>query len=298
MPSPWHDAVTQLFHDDPRLAQTVLRECAGIDLPTGLPARLESPTFNDRPSSDFQADTVVVDGPSRDPVHGTIVEAQQTRDEAKRRQLPRYAAALWLLIRRPVDVLVVCPDQVTADWYAQPIEATLPGYTLYPRAVGPEQVPPIIDPLEIAANPGLGALSVAMHGGTHGVAEAFVTGLSLLTPEAGPTYYENAYSMPSTAIRHILEELVSTTAWPVHSPFAREHFGRGKAEGIAEGKAEGIAEGKAEGEAEAILLVLQARGLEVTAEDRARIASCTDLAQLTTWVTRAATVQGTGELFS
>lgn len=95
--------------------------------------------------------------------------------------------------------------------------------------------------------------------------------------------------MSPAAIRNVLEDLVSTTAWPVYSPFAREHFGRGKAEGMAEGRAEG--------EAEAILLVLDARGLEVTAEDRARIAGCTDLAQLKMWVTRAATVQTTSELF-
>jgi ribosomal protein L13E len=128
-----------------------------------------------------------------------------------------------------------------------------------------------------------------MHGGTQAVAEAFMAGLALLTPEQGPTYYENAYSMSPTAIRHILEELVSTTAWPVHSPFAREHFGRGKAEGLAEGKAAG--------EAEAVLLVLQARGLDITADDRRRITGCADLAQLKTWVARAATVQSTSELF-
>jgi hypothetical protein len=305
MPSPWHDGVTQLFRDDPHLAVMLLRECAGLDLPSDLPARLESPSFNDRPSSDFQADMAVVEGPSQDPVHGTIVEAQQARIESKRQQLPRYAAALWLLIRRPVDILVVCPDQATADWYARPIPTTLPGYTSHPRAIGPGQIPAIHDPRQVAARPGLGALSMAMHGGNRAVAEAFMAGLALLTPEAGPTYYENAYSMSSTAIRQILEELVSTTAWPVYSPFAKEHFGRGraegiaegKAEGIAEGKAEGIAEGKAEGETEAILLVLQARGLEVSAEEHARVVSCTDLDQLKTWVRRAATVHRTSELF-
>jgi hypothetical protein len=95
--------------------------------------------------------------------------------------------------------------------------------------------------------------------------------------------------MCATAIRDIMEELVSTTTWPVHSPFAKEHFGRGKAEGKAEGRAEG--------EAEAILLVLEARGLDVTSEDRARITACTDLIQLKTWVTRAVTIKTTSELF-
>jgi hypothetical protein len=286
MPSPWHDAVTQLFRDEPGLAVTVLRECAGADLPAGLPARLESPTFNDRPSSDFQADTVVVDGPAPDPVHGTIVEAQQARDEGKRQQLARYAAAFWLLLRRPVDVLVICPDQATADFYARPVPTTLPGYTLQVRAVGPAQVPAITDSRQVAASPGLSALSVAMHGRIPAVAEAFVAGLALLTAEEGPAYYETAYSMSPAAVRHILEELVSSTTWPVHSPFAKEHFGRGKAEG------------KAEGEAEAILLVLEARGLDITADQRARITSCTDLTQLKTWVRRAATITIASELFS
>lgn len=135
------------------------------------------------PWRDFQADTAVVDGPAHDPMHGTIVEAQQARDESKRQQLPRYAAAFWLLIRRPVDVLIVCPDQITADWYAQPIRTTLPGYTLQPRAVGPAQVPAITDPQKVAANPRLGTLSVAMHGRASAVAEAFMAGLALLTPE-------------------------------------------------------------------------------------------------------------------
>jgi len=44
--------------------------------------------------------------------------------------------------------------------------------------------------------------------------------------------------------------------------------------------------------------VLDARGLEVTAEDRARITSCTDLKQLMTWVKRAATISAAIELFT
>jgi hypothetical protein len=303
MPSPWHDAVKQLFHDQPELAAQILRECAGLadDIPGGLPARLEPASFNDRPSTDFDADTVVVDGPARDPVHGTIVEAQQSMNAAKLQQLPRYAAALWLLLRRRVDVLMICPEDQIAAWYAKVIPTSLPGYTFRPVVIGPAQVPAIIDPLEVAASPGLGALSVAMHGQDQGVAKAFVDGLAFMTAKDGPTYYENAYSMSVTAIRELLEELVSSTTWPVYSPFAKEHFGRGKAEGkaegIAEGKAEGIAEGKAEGESEAVLLVLRARGLHVSTDDHRRITTCTDTKQLKTWITRAATISATNQLF-
>src|SRR5215475_13006087 len=163
MPSPWHDGVVHVFRDEPGLAMQVLRDCAGARVPAGLTCRLESPAFNDRPSSDFAADTVVVMGPPRQPAHAVVVEAQQARDGQKRGQLPRYAASLWLLLRCPVDVLVICPDQTTADWYAQPIATSLNGYTLYPHSVGPRQVPAVTDSAFIAASPGLAALSVAMH---------------------------------------------------------------------------------------------------------------------------------------
>jgi hypothetical protein len=48
---------------------------------------------------------------------------------------------------------------------------------------------------------------------------------------------------------------VTSGTWPVCTPIAKEHFGRGKKEGKREGKAEG--------EAEAILLVLGARQLGI-----------------------------------
>jgi hypothetical protein len=78
-----------------------------------------------------------------------------------------------------------------------------------------------------------------------------------------------------------VEEIVATETWPVYSPFAKEHFGRGEAAG----------------EANAIFLVLEARGLELTPEQRECINECTDLDQLKEWVTRAATVSDASELF-
>ncbi|MBO0834829.1 MAG: hypothetical protein J2P28_04815 [Actinobacteria bacterium] len=48
MPSPWHDAIVQMIKDDPGIAVQIAREWAAADIPAGLPARLESPAFNDR----------------------------------------------------------------------------------------------------------------------------------------------------------------------------------------------------------------------------------------------------------
>jgi hypothetical protein len=66
---------------------------------------------------------------------------------------------------------------------------------------------------------------------------------------------------------------------------------------LAEGKAEGKAEGQAEGEARAILAILDARGLAVTAAERSRVLGCTDLAKLDRWVRRAVSVERAADLF-
>ena len=88
MPSPRHDAINQLFRERPELAVEVLRHVMGADVPLGGPVRLESNDFNDRPSKDFQPDTVITVGPPRAPVHGIVIEVQQEKSDCKCRQLP------------------------------------------------------------------------------------------------------------------------------------------------------------------------------------------------------------------
>ncbi|MFI7151900.1 hypothetical protein ACIBO2_43875 [Nonomuraea sp. NPDC050022] len=81
----------------------------------------------------------------------------------------------------------------------------------------------------------------------------------------------------------------ASAEWPVHSPFAREHFGRGKAEGRAEARAEEAAR--------SVLLVLAARDFNAPDDIRAQITTCADLTRLGTWLTRAATTQTLQDLF-
>ncbi|MFI6320266.1 hypothetical protein ACIBG8_22220 [Nonomuraea sp. NPDC050556] len=91
--------------------------------------------------------------------------------------------------------------------------------------------------------------------------------------------------------------MMSTTDWPVYSPFARKHFGAGKEEGLAEGLAEGKAAGLAEGEAKTLFAVLEARQIAVSDEIRDRITTCTDEAQLIEWVVRASKATTADEVF-
>jgi hypothetical protein len=293
MPSSWHDSVTAIFTDNPELAVEIAGRLTGARIPEGVPVRAEAPNFNDRPSTDFQADAVIVAGGPRDPVRAVIVEAQKRTFSDKPPQWARYAAQLWIFLRCPVDVLVICPDAKSAFWYARPVPTSLPGYTHLPIVLPPSAVPAITDAADAAARPAMAALSVAYHGANRAVSEAFVDSLRLLSSDHAMQYYEHAYNMAPLAVQRILEHLVKSDTWPVYSPFAKEHFGRGKAEGRAEGRAEGIAETRAED----VLTVLGARNLDLTDAERERIAGCTDLRQLETWVGRAVTVEKTSDLF-
>lgn len=61
---------------------------------------------------------------------------------------------------------------------------------------------------------------------------------------------------------------------------------------------EGRAEGRAEGLADAVLLVLQQRGLEVPDDARERITACDDPQLVRTWLGRAVTAASTEAIFT
>jgi hypothetical protein len=289
MPSSWHDSVTTIFTENPELAVEIVTSLSGARLPGGIPVRAEAPNFDDRPSTDFQADAVIVAGDARDPVRAVIVEAQKRTLRDKPPQWARYAAQLWIFLRCPVDVLVICPDAKSAFWYARPVPTTLPGYTHQPIVLPPSAVPSITSAADAAARPAMAALSVAYHGANLAVSRAFVDSLRLLSPGHATSYHEHAYNMAPLAVQRILEQLMTSETWPVYSPFAKENFGRGKREGKREGRAEG--------HVDSIFAVFEARNLHVTDAERERIAGCTDLRQLKIWVRLAATAERTSDLF-
>jgi hypothetical protein len=290
VPSPLHDTINKLFRDQPRLAVDILHDVMGVDVPVDRPVRVEGNDFNDRPSKDFRPDTVIVVGSAREPGHGIIVEVQREKSRAKRRQLPRYAAALWLMLQCPVTVLCVCPDPDVATWYAEPIETNLSGYVFQALVLGPDEIPVITDPAAVAAQPELAMLGVMAHGRNRKVLQTFTDALKAMEDsEHALSYYEYAYLMASPAGRHILEELMSSTDWPVYSPFAKKHYGRGKADGLAEGETKG--------EAKSILAILAARQIEVSEDVRARVRGCADVEQLDVWLKRAAVAHSAADVF-
>ncbi|WP_327048449.1 hypothetical protein OG320_11530 [Microbispora sp. NBC_01189] len=289
MPSPQHDTLNLLFRNRPRFALEMC-QALRIPVPEDLPVQVVSNELNDRPSIDLHPDTVVTVGPRHHPVHAIVVEIQQRQDAAKRVALPRYAAALWLQVNCPVTVLVICPDRRTADWAAEPIDTSLPGFQLKCGVIGPAEIPPVTKVAQAAEHPELAALSVMSHGDDISVVRAFISALEYLPDDHAPQYYEYAYRLASEVARRVMEEMMESTTWPVYSPFARQHYGRGREEGREEGRAEG--------EARAVLTILEVRNIPVSEDDRTFIMECTNLERLDEWARRAVTATSVADLFT
>jgi flagellar biosynthesis/type III secretory pathway protein FliH len=67
-------------------------------------------------------------------------------------------------------------------------------------------------------------------------------------------------------------------------PQGQRFFSETQRRSFAEGEAKGKTEGRAEGQAQAILRVLERRNVPVSAEQRERILTCSDLATLGAWL--------------
>jgi Arc/MetJ-type ribon-helix-helix transcriptional regulator len=84
------------------------------------------------------------------------------------------------------------------------------------------------------------------------------------------------------AARNKLEELMERGRYEYQSEIVRRH----------------VAQGRAEAKAQAVLTVLETRGLDVPQELRRRILECTDLATLDHWLRRAVVIAEASNLMN
>lgn len=294
MPSLWHDSALEFFTEDPDLVGDLLRY-AGKHLPQDVQLLLAPTNENDRMlSKDLDPDMVVVEGSVQRPSRVIIVELQQAEDTGKLRQWPRYAAAKWLRYECPVDVLVICPDEKTADWCARPIKTVLDGYTHWPTVLRSTQVPALTMGGHAGLHPAMGVLSLAYHGTNQKVVNAFAAGILSLHPEEAQKYYEYGLRMSSDVVRNALEQLMETKYKEPFSKLGLRYYGQGREEGREEGHTAGLIEG----ERGTVRMVLKARGLELSDTNRERLDNCTSLDTLKRWSQAALTAGTADEVFS
>lgn len=235
----------------------------------------------------FLAGPAYESGPKRKP-RGLIVEIQLDTRKS-RDKLARYASAAWHIHRCIPHVLVFSLSDDVAAYYAEPIDTDLPGYRFRAYGLGPRGVPVVTDPKIAKEYPGLSALSEIFHGDNLAVASTFIDAMQYVPDDQRSRYVEVTHTLTGRlsgpAAQILLGELMSSMPYFVSTPFAKEHFGKGKAEG------------RAEGLAEAVITVLNSRGIAIPEETRDRILACDDKTQLDTWLTRAAQANHIDEIF-
>ncbi len=283
MPSLLHEGIIALVREKPAFAADLLRDVLHVSVPAFSSARLSEATFNNLVPAEYSADAVVLLG-NEDTVFGIIVEAQLRDDPQKFFTWPLYAVTARAQHKCPFVVLVVTPSDATARWASQSIE--LGGGTWRALVVGPEGIPIVTDVQLATREPHLAVLSILAHGRDDDVPTAVAIATAATAGAAGlpdPTrvlYFALIESSLGEAARKTFAML----------PQGQQFF--------SESHRRGFAEGEAKGKAEAVLLVLEGRGLSIASEQRERVLGCTDAATLDGWLKRAATVESAEQLFA
>jgi hypothetical protein len=222
-----------------------------------------------------------------------IVESQMRPDDEKERRWPYYIAYLHDKYQCPVVLLVVCNDAATADWARAPIVvglAGLPSMIVLAWVLGPDNITPITDTVEAKEDVGFAVLAAITHsrsGQINGILEALAEALDTIEPSTASVMAElTEAGLGNTDGLPIWRALMTTTTYPYVSQLR------------SLGREEGREEGREQGRAEAVVVVLDARHIEIADADRERILACRDSGTLTAWLGRAALIADISELFA
>jgi len=233
--------------------------------------------------AELRADLVISLSSGVHPVLAVIVEAQRDQDADKLFSWPAYVGSLRHRLRCPVCLLVVTQSERVANWASRTITVG-PGCSLSPLVLRPSSVPVITLVEEARQAPELAVLSAMVHGGG-GVETAVEVALAAAT--AAHELGRDRFLLYFGLIRAALSEAARKAFQML--PQGAQFFD--------ESQKQSFDRGRAAEKAAAVLDVLEARGLAVTAAQRERILGTKELETLTHWVRRAATVASADALF-
>jgi hypothetical protein len=318
MPSRKHQRLVVLLTEHPQLFVELVRLCSGLDVPGDLEL-LPGPETVRFPTTERIDDGAVVvrrrDGGN---CEAFVLEVQLEKDEEKRLAWPAYVVGTAARLRCPATLVVVTPSERVARWAAKPIDVGRGRMMLEPLVVGPRLIPTDPSLEEARARPDRFALSVIIHGSRPGslrlgrMAMTIARELVALGDRRSIVLADLIVDSIGRDVRRTVQaEMEAVTGWGKTLWFSEigkavadgwaDGRAAGRAEGKVEGKVEGKAEGKVEGKVEAIMkalwMVLRARKLEPTEEQRARIERCRNPRQLERWLQKALLATRMGEIF-
>lgn len=282
MPGAEHEAIAELVSLKPDRVAAFLTACLGVEVPEFAVARIVDSNLSDRNPIENQADNVLLledrDGKKR---FAVVFEIQRQADGDK-----DYAWFLYLAMTRrvhkcPTMVVVIATTKAAATFASTRIETGHPGCSFKPVVWDPDGVPRV-DAEEVGADPCLASLAVIIRQDETDQLHAFAECLNHLDGPEARFYAGLALRALAEDRRKLLEEIMANEPYDYWAELSEQM----------------VQEGRQEGRQEAVLTVLTARKLAVSAAVRDRIRRCRDTNQLTTWLQRAATAKRADDLFA
>jgi hypothetical protein len=276
MVSVLHEGVLELLRERPGFAAK-LAQLVDAPVPRFREARAVDPTLTQVVPLELHADSVVVLA-GETPVLGIIVESQLQRDDRKLFTWPAYAVCARARHTCPCVLIVVTPSSQVAAWASVPIDLGCGSFRAL--VLGPEQIPKVTELHTALAAPDLTMLSVIVHGkGDVATAiqiarAAYAVAQNETNEERQALYLGLIEAALSEAVKQELDMKLSEMKFPPRA----------------------YTQAKVEGKAEALLKVLEGRGIATTAAQRAQIAACTDGMTMDDWLDRSISVSSIAEL--
>lgn len=289
-----HEVMHRYFRDNPESVDQLFRAIGFTSFPDIVGAEDLSGDVTMLTPTPRQADSVLKMRTKADDEFVLIFEAQRRPAEEKRTRWPQYVTSLYDRHKIPIVLVVVCHDTITASWASRPIVISTDFWTsctVRPLVLGPSNVPLPTGPIAEADLP-LAVFGVITHG-----ADSDVTGIldevaTALKKVGGATQEKFSWMIELALTEPSAEQKWSDIMMlDIDRESLREHPRIG---GIMD---ELEAEAKAEGLAEGILTVLDARGIVLTAEQRANVLAVTDQELLLRWLRAAADAPNAARLF-
>ncbi|WP_371612225.1 hypothetical protein [Streptomyces clavifer] len=290
-----HEAMHRIFQECPGLFSR-LSDVLGLELPPLTSAEPLTVDLTETEPLERRVDTLLRIETRNDGPFLLIVEAQGKKDPGKTASWPYYVTYLNNKYRLPVLLLVICQDHATAAWAARPLTIGLPQWptvTTRPLVAGPHNMPVITNVAEARKDLALATLSAITHADNPDV-DAILKTMSVAlrdTPEsiAEPFVELIAQGLGNRPAAQQWRNLVAVDLSFYTSPLSEEIRD--------EGRAQGREQGRAQGRAESVLLILGARGIDVSDATRDKVTACYDPELLRRWLVRAAFVTGSEEIF-
>ncbi|MGW4195379.1 hypothetical protein [Streptomyces sp. NPDC005004] len=222
------------------------------------------------------------------------IEAQTKRAPDKGVNWAYYVSYLHAKFELPVLLVAVCRHRSTATWAAGPFECRVGPWATQvtrPFVLGPDTVPPVTDEAMVAREPALATFSALVHSESE-QSEAI---LNLLA--RGMRSFDKATAMYWSEFLEIgLENTPARDTWRELEKMVVTFFpGRGTV--FEEAYLDGEAKGEVAGKKQAVLRVLEARGLAVSDDVRERVDACTDAEVIDSWLDRSVAVERVEDLF-